>query len=199
MAFTYQDSTEALKIYDKIAAQDKKKADQFGSSTYWVLKNQDMIDRALPLLRRQLRDSPTNGQLWSRYAEALALTHQYFSARQAYKRVIAADPDQYYIVKNKFRWLEEGIKALNNKKVVTNLSDYVGQYHDLKVSLKDGTLWAQDIDQKDSIRLIPINDVIFEVDDLVTFRYKFELSPEGAIEGLIIYDIDGVINYYPRK
>jgi hypothetical protein len=30
--------------------------------------------------------------------------------------VIAADPDQYYVVKNKFRWLEEGIKAKKTKR-----------------------------------------------------------------------------------
>jgi CubicO group peptidase (beta-lactamase class C family) len=198
-AFVYQDSTEGLKVYEKIHAYDQKVAAQFGSSTYWLLRNLGQVEKALPLLRRQLRDAPTDGQIWSRYADALARNHQYFSARQAYKRVIAADPDQYYVVKNKFRWLEEGIKAKKNKEKVPNLKDYTGQYHDIVITLGENELWVKDPDRKNPIRLIPINKNIFEVDEPVTFRYKFELSPEGAIEGVVIYDIDGVINYYPRK
>ncbi len=199
MAFVYKDSTEAMKLYDQIFAQDKKAAAGISSNTYWMLRNLGMLDKALPLLRRQLQEVPNNAQMWSQYADALAKNHQYLSARQAYKRVIAADPDQYYVVKNKFRWLEEGIRGKKNREKVENLRDYVGQYHDVNIYLEKGSLWVKDPDKKAAFRLIPVNRSIFEVDAPVTYRYKFELSPEGAIEGVVIYDIDGVINFYPRK
>ncbi len=199
LAFMYKDSSEALKVYERIHSSSPEAALQFGSSTYQLLRNQREYERALPLLRRQLRSKPTDALYWERYADALSKTHRYLSARQAYKRVIAAAPDQYFTVKNKFRWLEEGIKAQKNKKSVSNLQAYAGQYHDVQISLTKGQLWSQSFGQKTSLRLIPINESIFEVDGPVTYRYKFEIGDKNNIEGLVIYGIDGMINYYPKK
>ncbi len=125
--------------------------------------------------------------------------HRYGAARQAYKRVIAAAPDSYYEIKNKFRWLEEGIKSIREKKAVTNLQDYVGQYHELKISLDAGQLYVTSKDHETPVRLIPLNEQIFDLEDQVIYRYKFELKPDKQIEGLVVYDIDGGISYYPKE
>jgi len=199
LAFLYQDSTEALQLFEKVRKKSSSQAEQMANSTYWLLMGQKKAEKALPLLRCQLKDQPTSADLWKKYADALAKTHQYLSARQAYKRVIAADPDQYYVIKNKFRWLEEGIVSKKKKKPVSNLNAYAGKYHNLIIRLKNGQLVAISENVEKPVRLIPINEVIFELDDQVTYRYKFELREDKSVEGLVIYDIDGMINYYPKE
>ncbi len=200
LAFLYKDSTQALQILEEASRQyEPEQLYEVGMSTYHLLMKEKKAETTLPMLRFFLKKEPANANLWKAYASALAHLHRYGAAREAYKRVIAADPDSYYEIKNKFRWLEEGMKSVREKKTVTNLQDYVGQYHELKISLEDGQLYVTAKDRKAPVRLIPLDEQIFDLDDQVIYRYKFELTPDKRIEGVVVYDIDGGISYYPRE
>lgn len=171
-----------------------------------ILTGRGLTEEGVALLERTVGFHPESSGARATLGQALMNAGRYERALGEYRRArkaLSEDPDEpdddRSEIERAIGWLEEAVEARARPPSVApgTLERYVGDYGPRHIRLEGGTLRYRR-DGNRAYELFPLTETTFLLDDLGSFRIRFESDESGEITGITGLYVDGQTDWTPR-
>jgi len=156
--------------------------------------DEKLFDEAIALYELAVKEKPASAPVISQLARAYLEKGDKEQAKLYYRKALEVNKDEKFDTKS-IDWPMAYIQALENPKKlpVDYLQTLAGDYEERHVQLRNGSLYyfREGADNKDYVKLIPMSEDTFIIEELIYFRLKFELNPTGRVAAIVGMYEDG--------
>lgn len=193
------DPDSGLAVYRSLSTRHPDAVEGELDDLVQVLVARDRAEAALVVAREAATSQPRSAAALVRLGYARTAVRRYEDALEAYVRAFNLGPEDAENVERRMEWLRLGLDSEGSAAPTeAELRRYAGDYGPRHISLSDGELYYERDGGTSRTRLIPLTNVVFELESSAVFRIRFVEDEEGRVKKIVGLYADGRTDETPR-